>query len=343
MAMSRYIFLLLLLPAMFSCKTNQLFINVVQPAPVTISPEIKKAGIINRSIPTDETKIFDIIDKALTLESADLDRNGAQQSIAGLRDELLVNDRFSEVRVIDDTEFRASRVGLLPPPLSWDIVEMICRESNTDALFALERFDTDTRLDHSGSVMSVKTPLGKLPGLNTAVEILINTGWRIYDPSSKAIIDEFSFTEQLVQSSGINPLATVAALASRRETVAEASVNAGHTYAARLLPWNLSVTRDYFVKGTDNFKLAKRKAQNGKWDEAGELWFAETDNQSRKIAGRAAYNMAIINEINGKLDEALSWAQKAWEDYRIKAGRSYSAILNERKLNEGILKIQELR
>ena len=53
--------------------------------------------------------------------------------------------------------------------------------------------------------------------------------------------------------------------------------------------------------------------------------------------------MAIINEINGKLDEALSWAQKAWEDYRIKAGRRYSAILNERKLNDGILKIQELR
>ena len=74
--MTRYITLLLLVPALFSCKTNQLFINVVQPAPVTIAPEIKKAGIINRSIPTDETKIFDIIDKALTLESADLDSNG---------------------------------------------------------------------------------------------------------------------------------------------------------------------------------------------------------------------------------------------------------------------------
>lgn len=341
--MPRYLILLLLVPSLFSCKTNQLFINVVQPAPVTISPEIKKAGIINRSVPTDETKIFDIIDKALTLESADLDRNGAQQSIAGLRDELLVNDRFTEVKVIDDTEFRASRIGLLPPPLSWDIVEMICRESQTDALFALERFDTDTRLDHSGSAMSVKTPVGNLPGLNTAVEIIINTGWRIYDPASRTVVDEFTFAEQLVMRSGINPLATVAALASRRAAVAEASVNAGHSYAARLLPWNLSVTRDYFVKGTGSFKLAKRKAQNGKWDEAGELWLAETDHQSRKIAGRATYNMAIINEINGKLDEALSWAQKAWEDYRIKEGRRYAAVLNERKLNEGILTIQELR
>jgi len=343
MSMTRYITLLLLVPALFSCKTNQLFINVVQPAPVTIAPEIKKAGIINRSIPTDETKIFDIIDKALTLESADLDSNGAQQSIAGLRDELLGNDRFSEVKVIDDTEFRASRVGLLPPPLSWDIVEMICRESQTDALFALERFDTDTRLGHSGSATSVKTPVGNIPGLNTAVEIIINTGWRIYDPSSRTIVDEFSFAEQLVLRSGINPLGTVLALASRREAVTEASLNAGHTYAIRLLPWNLSVTRDYFVKGTDNFKKAKRKAQNGKWDEAGELWFAETDNPSGKIAGRAAYNMAIISEINGKRYEALSWAQKAWEDYRIKAGLRYTAILNERKRNEGILRFQELR
>ncbi len=53
--------------------------------------------------------------------------------------------------------------------------------------------------------------------------------------------------------------------------------------------------------------------------------------------------MAIINEINGKLEEALSWAQRAWEDYRIKAGRRYTAILNERMRNEGILRIQELR
>ena len=47
-------------------------------------------------------------------------------------------------------------------------------------------------------------------------------------------------------------------------------------YAMRILPYRLRVTRDYFVKGTNNFEIAKRKAQTGKWDEAGKLWEIET-------------------------------------------------------------------
>ncbi|HOU02766.1 MAG TPA: hypothetical protein PLL94_07525 [Bacteroidales bacterium] len=39
-----------------SCKTNQLYLNVIEPAPVTLSKSVKTPGVINRSMPTDETK-----------------------------------------------------------------------------------------------------------------------------------------------------------------------------------------------------------------------------------------------------------------------------------------------
>jgi len=105
----------------------------------------------------------------------------------------------------------------------------------------------------------------------------------------------------------------------------------------------LRVERDYFVKGTDNFKIAKRKAQTGKWDEAGNLWEREVSNPDAKIAGRASYNMAIISEINGSVDEALGWAQKAWEDYGIRPALKYVRILENRKRNNEILEIQEIK
>ena len=67
----RYIIIGIVLVLLFaSCKTNELYINVLQPAPVTLPPGIKKAGIINRSIPTDETKLVDALDKALSLEGS---------------------------------------------------------------------------------------------------------------------------------------------------------------------------------------------------------------------------------------------------------------------------------
>ena len=95
----------------------------------------------------------------------------------------------------------------------------------------------------------------------------------MYAPAGIGILDEFNFLESLVFSGkGINPAAAAAAIIGRKEAVKEVSRNAGHTYAMRILPYRLRVYRDYFVKGTNNFKIAKRKAQTGKWDEAGSLW-----------------------------------------------------------------------
>jgi hypothetical protein len=71
------------------------------------------------------------------------------------------------------------------------------------------------------------------------------------------------------------------------------------------------------------------------------LWNKETTNSSRKIAGRAAYNMAIINEINGDLDSALGWAQKSYEDYNDKLAIKYVRILENRKYKTNVLKAQE--
>lgn len=79
--MKKYLFILLLVSILQSCKTDQLYLNVVEPAPVTIPSYVKSVGIINRSVPTDKTKILDVVDKVLSLEGVDLDKDGALESI----------------------------------------------------------------------------------------------------------------------------------------------------------------------------------------------------------------------------------------------------------------------
>ncbi|MGB8491712.1 MAG: DUF6340 family protein [Bacteroidales bacterium] len=327
---------------MASCKTNELYINVLQPAPVTLPPEVKAVSIINRSIPTDETKLADMIDKVVTLESADLDRDGALQSAEGLAEALGANERFASVRLLNDIDLKSSRAGILPPPLTVRVIDSLCIATGSDALFSLERFDTDTRVSFSSPAGKIQTPLGNIPviGLKASMETVVRTGWRIYAPSG--ILDEVNFAESLAfTADGLNPVAAVSALTGRRDAVKQVSRNAGHTYAIRILPYTLNATRDYYVKGTGNFKIAKRKAQTGKWDEAGSLWEEEVDNPRRKIAGRACYNMAIINEINGQLEDALSWAQKAWEDYKTRPALHYVRILEYRLNNDNLLRFQE--
>lgn len=342
--MKNYIFILMLAGAMASCKTNELYMNVTEPAPVTLPSYIKKVGVINRSMPTDETKAFDVLDKALSLEGANLDKIGAAESILGLSDELLSNNRFTEVKTLSNIDFRTSGLSQFPSPLSWEIVAQVCKENGTDALFSLEKFDTDTKISYSNRKVDIKTPLGTVPSLEhqANMETIVKTGWRIYDPAEKMILDEYINQESVTSSGrGINPLLAAAALTGRKDAVNQVSNKAGHGYAFRIIPFRVRVMRDYYVKGTNNFKIARRKAQVGKWDEAGDLWKKETDNSKLKVAGRAAYNMAIINEINGDLDSALKWAQKSYGDYNNKLALRYVHILENRQYKSGVLKMQE--
>ena len=145
--MKKYLILPLLVAAMASCATQELYLNVTQPALVTIAPEIKTIGIIDRSTPTDQTRSLDNLDKLLSLEGADLDSIGTLEAIKGVTEELAANDRFNEVKLLNGLQFRTSSLGGLPVPLTWEQVEMICNENGTQALFALEMYDTDTRVN----------------------------------------------------------------------------------------------------------------------------------------------------------------------------------------------------
>jgi hypothetical protein len=342
--MKNSILIILVLLAASSCKMNQLYLNVTEPAPVTISPEIKKVGVINRSIPTDETKILDVLDKAFSLEGVNLDKDGAGECVNGLTEELMSNDRFSEIKNLSDIDFRTPKLGIFPVPLSWEIVSRICTETGTDALFALEYYDTDTRINYSSTKTEKKTPLGVIPLTEhiANMETIVKTGWRIYDPGRQVIADEFSHVQSVVFTGrGVNPLVAVAGLVGRKDAVKQVSNQAGHGYAMRLIPFRIRVYRDYFVKGTDNFKIAKRRAQMGNWDSAAELWEKETSNPDMKIAGRACYNMGIISEINGDPGTALSWVEKAYTDYNTRQAREYSNILRNRIMKNQMLEEQK--
>jgi hypothetical protein len=136
-------------------------------------------------------------------------------------------------------------------------------------------------------------------------------------------------------------LVAVAGLIGRKEAIIDVSNKAGHSYALRIIPFSNRVYRDYFVKGSYNFKIAKRKAQMDMWDEAGQLWEKETNSPKRKVAGRACYNMGIINEINGNVDEALKWVQKSYADYNIRQAKEYSGILENRLFKLQVINEQE--
>lgn len=325
-----------------SCSpTNRLTMNAQIPAPVYVSTDIQKIGILNRSSASEANRTLDKIDKILSLEGMHLDKEGAERAVAGLQDELLATGRFHTIRVIDEEETERKGLGIFPASLSWTSIERLCAQNDVDAIFSLEFYDTDTKADYQLTTMAVPNNLGikaEVPAHSLSLKTSIKNGWRIYDPQSKLILDEFtSYDMVTLNGRGLNPVKALEAIVGRKEAVLEISKNLGESYAFRLQPRNKRIARDYYVRGTDKFKIAQRRAQAGDWDGAAQLWEEELNHPKTKVAGRAYYNMAIINEINGDLEAAMNWASKAYTDYDDNNALRYLNTLKYRRAQKRTL------
>ena len=328
----------------YSCSsTNLMSLSVTEPAPVSLPPNIKAAAVVDRSRAADENRTIDNIHKVLSLESKTLQAEGAKASVTGLTDELMKNNRFASVRFLDNLDLRSYGAGVFPSALSWNTVDSICSVNNADILFSLELFDAESKVGIPLNPGNLQTAVGNIPALGQQVNMntQVKTGWRIYDPVSRNILDEFVISRDLsFQGHGLDPVTAGSGIVGRKEAVKQAANNAGQTYASRILPYSIRVWRYYYVRGDGNFIVAKRMAQTGNWDGAAKIWQQETNSTSRKAAGRACYNMAIISEINGDLAGAVQWAQKAYEVYNNRLALSYVNVLHQRQNENAVLKSQ---
>ena len=314
----------------YSCSsTNLMSLSVTEPAVVSLPPNAKTAAVVNRSRAGDDSRTVDAIHRTISLESKELQATGAAASLTGLTDALIRSNRFDSVKKLSNLDLRSYGAGVFPVYLSWDTVEKICRENHVDVLFSLELFDA-----------------GSTVGLNIAnfVQVLnmktqVKTGWRIYDPSTRNILDQFVIYRDLNCQSG-NFLTVSSAQLGRNEAVIRAGNRTGEDYATRIMPYSIRVSRYYYVRGNGSFSIAKRMARAGDWDSAANIWREATNSPSGKVAGRACYNMAIISEINGDLNGALQWARKAYEVYRTSYALDFVNILQQRQSNDAVLRSQ---
>ena len=326
---------------LLSCGSmNNLTMSVTQPAPVHVPKHIKRIGILNRSEST-SNKTLDKIDKIFSAEGKNLDKEGAQNVIQGIKDELEKNKSFDEVVLVESDKIENPGLGIFPNTLSWDTVNTICEENQVDALVVLSFYDTDAIVKYRVETVQKVNALGlKIPVIEhiASVNTNIQAGFRIYDNHNKELVDEI-INNDLVTSvgRGINPVKAAEAITGRKDAVLQVSNNIGHGYALRTYPFRIRVVREYYIKGTNNFEIGKRRAQTGDWNGAAQLWEVETQNPKRKIAGRGCYNMAIINEINGDLNTAMDWASKAYIDYKDKNALRYLKILENRMAKDALL------
>ncbi len=309
-------------------STTQL--QVLQPAEFALPDHVESIATINRSLPP--RRFGNTVEAIFTGETLHQDRIGANRAITGLTEALMRTPRFNVKHT--NIEMVGSGRRQLPPPLSWNEIERICDTYNVDAVAALEAYDSDTDLTCTKRENTRKDKDGNQYieiDYCTELDARVHLGWRLYDPKSRRIIDEFGVTKRRDWTgSGSIEAEAYNDLPSKEFGVGETSYSAGLLYGMRIAPTFVYTNRDFYSKGDDRMKMASRYARSQRWKEAAGIWKQVMSGADRKLAGKAAFNMALACEAEGKLDSAKDWASKSYTQFGNKKAKRYLREINHR-------------
>ena len=331
-------FLCLFLILFQACgTTKEVPVTVVEPAPVELSQEIKRIGVISSCSVVSETTVLEELEPWVSHMDNKWSQEAKKAALQGLFQQLSKDTKFDTILLLNDVPSKYITLGENKEEIDWDQLGSICLENDVDALFALASFQTDTEVSIKKTRIEQKNLLRevvKIPGNEITLKTMIENGWRIYDPGKRAILDEITINDELTSSAqGEDPYMAFQAIEDRKDSLISKGSKAGHNFGSRLQPYSTVVWRDYYTKGSTNMEKADSLAQSDNWQQAAALWKLDIVHPKEKIRARAQYNLAVANELHGDLESAVNWATKSYDTYASKSTELYLDQLQTRVLN----------
>ena len=338
------IFILLSLGAIISLNTScvhtrSVSFNAMRPAEITMSPEIQKLLVVNRT--KYDNKAKGIVEGVLTGEMPGDDRKGIEEALITFKENTTRTSRF-EVEIAKDTLSGNSVMNDFPAPISWEIIEALCKKYDSDLLIAAELFDTDFRVTSRQANVSISD--GPIPIPKVQFHVMgdgkATIGFRIYDPVERIIVDQQLITRaHHWEASGSGLAAARAGIVGRSEGIKYVSGMVGGAYATKIAPMPVRVTRRFYGKRKRSSVIAigGRYGDVNQWDKAIETWEGGLPNAKRKMRGFLSLNIAVGHEVLGDLDSAIEWAQKSHVESKNKLASDYVRRLRNRVAAEQVL------
>lgn len=334
---------LLLVLALASC-VETIPLKVLRPGDITLPESVNKIAILKRTkLTTRSAKIKNVLEGIVTGEDIHGDRNGEDVCIEGLKNTMEYTPRFEVVLPPEDNMESTGR-GRFPAPLDTKRVQELCDKYHVDALVVLEAFDSDQYRDVLKQETVTKDREGrdvKSISYLAKAELKLITGWRVYYPLQSKPIDQFRPKSKMgFRGEGITEFSAKGSVPDSWELMKQVGYAAGSAYAFRISPQLVTVPREYYCNGSPAMEKAAGFVRTQHWEQAIEIWKQQIDSTKGKIAGRAAFNMALACEFDNRLDLAMVWAQKSRKEFGNPRAKEYIRVLQSRIAEDQKLKEQ---
>jgi tetratricopeptide (TPR) repeat protein len=300
-----------------SCKTN-FRITVMTPPPILLSETTTRFLIINNV--TQDNSPEKLITQALQGQQHNGNVIASERAVLGM------------IRSFDDSRFLK---GIQGNPISlrtqnqinWQRIDSLCLAQGTHAVIEIETFETVAPV--GGSV------LANASGRRTSPL----RGWaycNVYVPGTREHIDRLEVGEvyHMPITGNLDPLSMLNDMMRKRELYGHLGQSVGYRTGAMFYPNWFWVGRTYYNKGSRNLRRAKRSIRHGNWNVAERILLQDINSRSNKVAGRAKYNLALVYEGQGRLEEAIQMAERAAFENGTRLAFRYIDILRRRIIDQ---------
>lgn len=263
-----------------------------------------------------------------------IDSTAADEAARALRSFMYDSPLFDKVNIPIVFNLRTD-ISPYITPLDWNSVETICNTDSSDLLISLDYISVKPEFEsYSYYEGYTKLYYGVLTNKLMAY-------WRVYNLNDNKRCCETLIRDTINwEKSDFTPLVLGQQLPGLFSSAAYSGYVAAEKFAKRIVPTWTDEQRIYFSVGSSDMKAASQLVEMGKWLEAAGQWqkVIAKSKKRPKLAARAAFNMALANEMNGNFEVALEWLEKSKQLDFIYYESIYRQVILERiKVKEKLI------
>jgi len=318
-------FIIIVLIYATSCKTTYLKVQVFDPPEVNIPVGITGMVVVNNTGAEFEDPENDpdssMIAKALNTKEA------STQFVKAFVNGLNGTPRFRKVVLDSLKQKRFSNSAT-----DWINIEDVCLRNRSSGLFSLRSLNSSVSVITSKLKSSPDNDESNQDLYKARLSSKIFARFRLYDPVNRGYFEELPYYDSLVwENTAVSLEEAISGLPDKITAIRETGIYCGEKYSKKIVPDYINVKRMIYTSGHEKLKKAAVYVKENKWLQAAQTWIKlERETNNEKIAGYAAYNLAVAEEIRGGINAALSWANRSNNHLRKNSTLKYINVINKR-------------
>ncbi|MGE0076533.1 MAG: DUF6340 family protein [Bacteroidales bacterium] len=255
-----------------------------------------------------------------------LDSVAVTTATESLNEILLSSPMYDGLETINKVYYRndTSKVIL---PLSWnELSRLSARNDSVNLIVSLDYMRINPYSD------CIPRWVGSVKEFYGYLDVAVYCYWRVYDLSNRKITNSYLYRDTLSwEATDWTEVKIGNQLPGVFTATAYAGADAAEKYASLIAPTWKNDTRILFNTGSKLFIQAEKLAEHGQWLDAAALWQKLTSDKNTVIAAKAAFNMALANEMLGNFEVAIDWLDEAQRlNPQLKEIDDYRDIINGR-------------